>query len=227
MIVDEPPYELVALFADEDARRLIMQIVERGQEFGCLRRFRWRAVRDPRKDQIGRAAAHVLGPYLSEGNCRFVVLWDHHGSGREGDATSDVEGGVVQSLVRAGISTANVAAVAFVPELEVALIPAWERTLQLIAERRKRPPPTSDEILGHLRIEAGSIEQLLRLQPKELFDAALRLLQLRHSAELFEDLGNRLSIPALKGGDALGRLLAALVSWFPPDPIDTTKTQGC
>ena len=80
MIVDDPPYELIVLFADEDARRLVMGLIERGQERRCLRPFRWRAIRDPRRDAVVKAPDAALRPFVGRAEHRFVVLWDHSGA---------------------------------------------------------------------------------------------------------------------------------------------------
>jgi hypothetical protein len=216
MIVAEPPYELVVLFADEDALRLITRLLERGQarERGCLRSIRWRPIRDPRRDTVVRAADAALRPFLGNVDHRFIVLWDHSGCGRELEPADSVERDVKQLLVRAGVGEASVEAIAFVPELEATLVPVWSRVVEVLSERRGCAPPSEAEILvksGGTRLD----EQLSR-QPKEVFDALLRCLNLRHSAELFEHLGEHVSIPLFKADRSIERISTTLRRWFLP-----------
>ena len=215
MIVDEPPYELVALFADEDARRMMMKVIERGQTSGCIRAIRWRALRDPRRDTVARAAGAVLRPFRRDDRCRYAVLWDRHGSGWETESAPAAESTVIDDMVRAGFAVERVFALCLEPELEVTLIPAWSRVLDLLAQQRRRAAPTDEEMLSEL-LGDTSIQARLQTQPKEVLEAALRVLNLRHSPALFDVLGEKLSIPSLKQGDGIGRLTAALVAWFPP-----------
>jgi hypothetical protein len=87
MIVRDPPYDLVALFSDLDMQKLFEELVERGQEPGrrCARRFRWRSLRDPRRDTVWSQPERVLLPFIGTG-CSFLIAWDHSGSGRESES---------------------------------------------------------------------------------------------------------------------------------------------
>ena len=78
MIVRDPPYDLVALFSDLDMQKLFEELVERGQEPGrrCARRFRWRSLRDPRRDTVWSQPERVLLPFIGTG-CSFLIAWDH------------------------------------------------------------------------------------------------------------------------------------------------------
>ena len=221
MIVEEPPYDLVVLFADADAQEFVKALVERGPSQGCMRAVRWRPLRDPRRDaSTWRNAAGTLGPFIS-GGAKLVVIWDHEGSGREDWSPEDVERDVKVSLVAAGASEQAIEAVALVPELEGVLVPAWDRVMSLLAEQRECQVPQEETLLARLRANLGqdapeAIEVALRSRPKEVLEAAVDVLKLRLHPKLYGRLANELSIPRIKYGAAAKRLSTRLEEWFPP-----------
>jgi len=77
MIVQEPPYDLVALFADLDMQKLSEALIERGQEprRRCVREIRWRSQRDPRRDTVWREPDRALAPFLGM-DALFLPAWD-------------------------------------------------------------------------------------------------------------------------------------------------------
>ncbi len=95
-------------------------------------------------------------------------------------------------------------------------MPTWRRVLESLAARRQRDAPTDAQVLARFRDGAGSVDDLLRARPKEMFDAALSVLNLRHSPEVFEHLGAHVSIARLKEGSFIQRLTITLSRWFPP-----------
>lgn len=194
------PLDLVVLFADADAERFVCRLIERGVERGCLRPFAWKAIREPMRDaKVVRAPTAALGPHIANLTARFVVVWDHHGSGYEQDEPGAVEERVLKLLEQAGIDRSRALAIALVPELEVVLVPVWPRVLGELAKLRDQNAPT-------LPIDPSD--------PKASLGEALRRCRLRASPPLFGDLAGALSLRELKQGDALGRLSTALVAWF-------------
>lgn len=215
MIVDAPPYDLVALFADKDAELLFERIIERGQERGCIRQLRWRSLRDARRDAaVARDPGRSLQPFIGKER-KLLVVWDHEGSGRERDTPQLVAEGAVQSLVRRGAARSDVLCVALVPELEVVIMPVWDRLGRALVEGRGAAP--SDPMVAR-RLGLDSVEALTearRLRPKEAFQALVGAAGLRWSARLFEQLGQALSIPGLKGAAEIERITTQLQAWFP------------
>lgn len=197
--------DLVVVFADEDARRAVQAMITRGVG-RCLSPFDARYLRHTGRD--ARVAQQPID-FLRESaalhaTSRYLVLWDHHGSGRERQAPSDVEADVCRMLVGAGIAEANVAAIAFVPELEVVLAPVWERTLTLLAAGGSPNP-------------AGPVP-FDREHPREKsWIPAVRATKQRLGAEHFRRVAAGLSLPALKSEPAspLHRISQALQTWFP------------
>jgi hypothetical protein len=196
--MDEP--ELVGLFADFDAQRFVETLIERGIERHCLRDMRRKFMRDPMCDaHVAREPTAALDPYLSKQTCHFLIMLDHHGSGYEKDSREKLEEDVVDRLVRSGVDRQRVAVIVFEPELEVALIPVWNRVLDLLAAKST-----------HLQKEIP----LDPKDPKSSLKDALVHYQLRSGSALFGELAKKLSLKHLKTGDALGRIARVLVDWF-------------
>lgn len=194
------PLDLILLFADKDAENFVCRLIERGVERGCLRPVQWMAVREPMRDaKVVRAPATALGPHIANPTARFVVLWDHQGSGCEHERPDVVEQRVLGELERSGIDRSRAVAIALDPELEVVLVPVWSRVLGELAGLRNQSTPTVP-VDPH--------------DPKASLGEALRLCRLRASPALFEDLAGVLSLRGLKTGGGLAKLSVALVEWF-------------
>lgn len=192
--------DLVMLFADADAQRFVTTLIERGFERGCLRSIRCESIRDPMHDAgVARASATTLAPYLGMPTCRFVVVLDHHGAGHDTRASGAIESDVAEALERAGVNRERVLVVVLEPELEVTLVPVWERVLELLADKRGAAP--------------ASIPMDPR-DPKGSWEGALRAYRLKASPALFAELAQSLSLTRLKEGATLERLSRRLVSWF-------------
>lgn len=224
MIVQEPPYDLIVLSSDAEMKSLLERLIERGQTGrSCTRPFRWRCLRDPRRDTVWREPHRPLALFL-EMDCSFLVVWDHQGSGREPHRPEEVEAEAVRRLTEHGVSQERVLAVAFDPELEISWRPAWARVKQIVADERREEPPDDLAILAEaqranprLRIP-DDFDMALGRCPKELFEALVRLLRLRRSPSLYTKLGDSVSLRALKREPALARIANAISNWLPPQP---------
>jgi len=195
--------ELVVVFADEDARRAVQAMIKRGVG-RCLSPFDARYLRHTGRDaRVAQQPVEFLRESAAlHATSRYLVLWDHQGSGRERQAPRDVEADVCRMLVGAGIAEANVEAIAFVPELEAVYGAAWDRVHSVLSELGK--PADSVPFDGAL--------------PKESLDAARK----RHGIKrldprLHEQLGERLPLGKLKSepDSPLHRISQALQTWFP------------
>jgi hypothetical protein len=222
VIVQEPPYDLVVLSSDAEMKSLLERLIERGQTGRkCTRPFRWRCLRDPRRDTVWREPHRPLALFLDE-DCSFLIVWDHQGSGRESRPPEDLETAAVKCLTARGVAAERVLAVAFDPELEISWRPAWARVKQIVAEERQAEPPEDARILAEARrakprlLIPDDFETALGQYPKELFEALVRLLRLRRSPSLYTKLGEGISLQALKREPALYRIANAIGTWLPP-----------
>lgn len=226
VIVQEPPYDMVALFSDLEMQKLFERLIERGQTGrDCTRPFRWRSLRDPRRDTVWREPDRPLAPFLRM-DCRLLIVWDHQGSGFEARPSSEIESMAVQRLAGAGIPQDRVLAVAFQPELEVAFLPAWSRVKRVVADQRKISPPEDSAILLDARESAPKLripedfDAALARYPKEIFEALVRLVRLRRAPDLYTRIGDKASLRALKSESAILRIATTISSWFPPSAED-------
>ena len=225
MIVQEPPYDLIALFSDAEMKSLLESLIERGQVGrNCTRPFRWRSLCDPRRDTVWREPDRPLSLFLKM-NCSFLIVWDHQGSGREDRDPAEVEAEAVRNLTLAGVPAERVHAVALNPEVEIAWRPVWSKVKQLVADERRAEPPSDDAILAEARRAKPRLripdefEEALSRFPKEIFEALVRLLRLRRSPPLYAKLGQTVSIRTLKREAALARIAEAISTWLPPIPV--------
>ncbi len=203
-------------------RRFSTRSLSEGKTY-CISPFRWRSIRDPLRDNLRTDPLGILRPFLSQ-QPKVVLLWDHHGSGAEHLPPAEVEAQVVETLGRAGVSAEDALACAFQPEVEAVLAPVWERVSQAMAEKRGQHAPSNAEILEKARQQFArvaipdSVNAALQANPKEMFEALLRTLNLRFSSAVFQELGQQLSIPGMKDEPTMHRVLHKLAEWFPPPP---------
>jgi hypothetical protein len=219
VIVQEPPYDMVALFADHDAKEFFDALIERGQERQCLARIRWRSLRDPRRDPFVQHPVRSLGPFTKSQDVRFLIVWDYDGAGMStGPEATEVA--VLDEFQRSGVSRERVLAISMVPEVEILLAPVWQSAMTVLAAERNSAAPSPEDVLryAHKLDELVPEDFILALErkPKELLRGALRALQLRPSAALYRKLGQELSIPSIKSADTAARIARTLQSWFPP-----------
>jgi hypothetical protein len=223
LIVQEPPYDLVALFSDLEMQKLFEVLLERGQVAGrnCTRRFRWRSLRDPRRDTVWNQPERPLAPFLRM-DCFFLIVWDHQGSGSEEEVSSRTEDSVVARLEVAGIPAERILAVALDPELECLFRTVWPKVKSTVAQERGVPPPDDSSILGEARRSvpkmrsAQEFGRALGDHPKEVFEALVRLVRLRRAAPLYEKIAGQISLPLVKKESAAERIALRISSWFPP-----------
>lgn len=211
--------ELVVVVADADAEKLLESLLRRGVEGRCLRPFRWVIRRDPMRDSsVCQSPLRALAG-VRPGESKLLILFDHHGSGREATPARELESEVVGQLLRAGFPAQDAQCVVLEPELEAVIVPAWDRVGELLSARRKVAPPSPDQVLAKAGLPPASARlwsAQLSAQPKECLDGMLRLLRLRHEPAVFADIGKHVSLRTFKQGDAAGRLAASIVRWFAP-----------
>jgi hypothetical protein len=199
--VPDEIYDLVCLVADADADRFLKAIIGRGIERGCIAPIRWKVVIDPMKDNmVVRRADATLRAFARDPHPRIVVLWDHHGSGRETEDPATVEASVVALVTRTGIPADNILALAAVPEFETILGPVWANVARHIAN----PGPAGQPAVAFDVTD-----------PKGSLMNVARKASVRWGPRLFHALGEKLSIPDLKQSSIGRRFADRLEAWFP------------
>lgn len=241
MIVRDSPYELVVVSADADVQKFIERLLERGQERGCISPFRWRSERNALRDTLvsrPETAFKAFQPNPSGGVvCRFILVWDYQGCGRESQSAEDVESEVTKRLVACGIDSSDLATICIQPEFEVVFSPrrVWDKVRDELASKRNMLPPDDDAVIrcakAIQRKRARSVnipddlESAMQDCPKEILEGLLSYTNLRASPALFEELANGVSIPAVKQVPFANRIAQKLTEWFPPE--HGLSVQGC
>jgi hypothetical protein len=217
-LTTEQAPELFVVVADADMEAFVGPLLRRGMEpnRGCVRPFRWCVRRDPFHD--AGVLSNPLRAIPDRGSAKVLVLLDHHGSGAEHEDEVDVEGKIIQAAARGGVPEDSVACVTFAPELEQVLAPVWKQWAEFLAQKRAVAPPDDAELLGHLRkngYAGDSLADVLARHPKECSSALLKRLNLRAQPGHFRDFAERVSLPALKKGQA-EKIASILATWFSP-----------
>lgn len=220
MTVEAAEARLVLVVADADAEKFLGAAIRRGIERGCLKPFHLEIRRDPMRDSsvCQQPGKTLVG--IDASNDKVLITFDRSGSGREEDATEAIEARVLDTLAASGLAREDIACVVFAPELEVIFTPdhVWTSVADRLAKRRREAPPTTDTVLARTqhrpRNEPAEWGSHLAHDPKDCFDALLRVLRLRHEPAVFQELGNALSLARLKHGSAAARIASHLVKWF-------------
>ncbi len=212
---------LFVVVADADVEALLKTILKRGIDSGCLRSFPSMIRREPMRDAGVRQAPLRAVPDLIVNHANLLVIVDHHGCGSEGESAEEIEAKLLVQIKQAGIDETHAMVLVLRPELEEVLVPVWDRVSALMATKRNRPPPNTQQILDRLSFtERGlarsdeDFRRCLAKDPKACFQALLRVLQLRHQSALYEEIGTAISVPGLKAGEAGRRLAARLNAWY-------------
>lgn len=225
MIVVGPPYDLIVLFADLDARAFFCEIINRAEQMHCIRPLKWLPVSDTMHDALCKCPERALGPYLRS-PAHFLMVWDHDGSGCEMETVETSEKCAENALIRCNVSENRVCGVALHPELEGIMVRyAYERTKEKLAELRKTQPPLDDEVFRRAckvlatdhpkRRQPSSLNEARDKYPKEVLKAICSLLRLKYGAELMQDTLGKLPLGLLKQDRAFLRITTCLQTWFP------------
>jgi hypothetical protein len=202
--VESEPPELVVLLADQDTRRFVEAVIERGLKRRCLPPVRIEYVIDPMKDSsVVRRADALLRACVRRPWPRVVVIWDHHGSGRQRESSTAVEADVLALVERTGFPRDHILTLAVDPELEALLGPVWETVLDALRDIGSQPRP-------EVAFSA--------LDPKASLEMAAVKARVKLAPHIFSQLGGRVSIPALKQSEIGGRLSGQSETWFPRLP---------
>lgn len=149
-------------------------------------------------------AQWILRPYQSRAHHALVIL-DRHGSGRESDTAAAIEQDIEGRLIEMGWHKDRIAAIVLDPELEIWVwsgSPHVQQVLNITDEQMAQV---------HEKFPANSVGK--PWPPKEAMLYALRLARRPHSARIFEELAERVSLRSEER--AFMRLRDTVQRWFP------------
>lgn len=204
--------DLFVYVADADAMAFMRAILKRPRALGTSQ-IAFDIDRHPMRDSgmVQNGAELVRS---KKGKYRKILLmWDHHGSGRERRQTPDEVAIEIQARLDACSWSGNSIVSVLVPELEQWL---WFCESTLADHCR-----VSISQLCHWQDEQAhklgtTAEALKASQPKELFEHIMRVkLKQTISPRDFEEIGTRASITKLRDCDSFLRIATILRTWFP------------
>ncbi|QHA84455.1 hypothetical protein E3Z27_23725 [Pseudomonas mediterranea] len=207
--------DLLVYAADADAEAFVEAILNRPQALG-IRSIDFDIERHPLRDagmvQSGAELARMKkGKYH-----RALLMWDHHGSGRDHRQTPAEVEQEIQNKLDSYTWSGNSAVTVLVPELEQwlwfcenALVAYCDITVNQLAQWQVERATK----LG------TTVDTLKARQPKELFEHVMReRLKRTISPRDFKQIGQRASVKGLLKCPSFLSITEALRSWFPADP---------
>lgn len=204
--------DLLVYVADADALGFLRSILMRHQSLG-MRAISFDIERHPQRD-AGMVQSGAELTRMRKGRyAKAVLIWDHHGSGRDHRQAPQAVMAELQDKLDSFTWRDNSAVHVLVPELEQWL---WFCEAALVAHC----DITSNQLQRWLADRSDkvgrSVEQLKSSQPKELFEHILReRLRRTISPRDFELIGRRASVKALMACDSFRALAETLRAWFP------------
>lgn len=202
--------DLIVLVADLDAEQSLQNILERHHAFQ-IRPITFDIYRHPMRD-VGccREAADFLRPFVDQ--YRYaLVIFDHHGSGRDQDSTTAIQDSLEAQLVKNGWAEPDKAArvIVIAPELEIWVWSVSAQVDQCLGWAEQQP-----DLRSWLRSEGLLKEKASKPDdPKEAMIRALRKVKKRFTARVFAELSQKVSW-RLCTDQQFTRLRDTLVEWF-------------
>ena len=194
--------DLFVLTADADMQAVLKTILARHQALG-IRKISFLVDRHPMRD----SGMVKDGPELArmqvqkDQYARLVLIWDHEGSGHQGEASSAVAE-ITKRLDRASWIGRS-GGIAIAPELEEWI---WHNP-ESVAKQLGLPRDRLDAEFARRDAAAG---------PKELLEYLfLRTLRRRPLPRDFEEIASVASVRQWMASESFGALVAMLRSWFP------------
>lgn len=202
--------DLLVYTADADALALMRALLARPKALG-IRAVLFDIERHPQRD-AGMVQSGAELVRMKKGRYgKALLMWDHHGSGREhrqtpGAVAADVRGRL-DAATWSGDSTVTV----LVPEhwlwfCDSAIADHWGIS---VAQLQAWVDQRANKL-------ARTVAELKAEQPKELFEHIVRdRLRRTISPRNFEQIGQRASVNALMQCDTFRSMINILRDWFP------------
>lgn len=206
--------DLLVYVADADALAFMRSTLNKHQALG-IRAISFDIERHPQRDagmvQSGAELARMKKGRYS----KALLMWDHHGSGRDHKQGPIQAAGEIQNKLDAYTWSGNSAVAVLVPELEQWL---WHCENAVAAHCGVTTAQLGEWVAGRALKLNISAETLKQGQPKELFEYVMReKLKRTISPRDFEEIGKRAGITGLLACGSFRSIVDALRLWFPPD----------
>jgi len=198
--------DLIVLIADLDAENTITTLLDRSHSLG-IRSIVYDWVRHTERDPgCCRNSVDMLRRYQTT-HAHALVVFDRHGSGRDGEDREVIERSIEELLSRSGWGD-RVAVIVLDPELEIWV---WSDSPEVCGALGWNNRSNLDTfLLQEEWIEEGQVKPT---QPKEAMGAALKRSRTPRSAGIFEQLAENVSLNRCTD-PAFTKLKAVLRSWF-------------
>ncbi len=199
------------MVADNDAQLAVDELLKRHQSMG-IRKIDYDLIRHPQKDSGCRGKPEDLLRGFSNTHRYALVIYDHHGSGRDNQPVASVEGETRKLLSRNGWSE-RAEVVVIAPELEAWMWSDSPEVDRVFGWQAKTP-----SLQDWLRREGlmGQAESKPR-DPKEAYHRTVREVRKAVSAAHFKELAKAVSFRRCTD-PSFARFLKILEKWFVTTP---------
>lgn len=203
--------DLLVYTADADAMAFMRSLLKRQQALG-IRKVLYEIERHPLRDcGMVQSAAELVRMKKGQYN-KVLLIWDHHGSGREHRQHPQDVAGEVQEKLNSYTWLGNSAVAVLIPELEQWL---WFGEQALAAYYRIPMNTLHDWIQLRSDQIQSPADTLRRDKPKELFEYIVReKIKRTISPRDFEGIGAIISVPALERCQTFSLITDTLRKWF-------------
>lgn len=201
------PKDLILLVADRDIEQGIRGLLSRPAAFG-IRAIDADIYTHLRRDNgCFKEAQNFLRPYLRDYS-HAMVMFDHHGCGREQISAELVENEIIERLKRNGWND-RATAIVFDPELETWVFASSSQVESCLGWQNQ------ERIRSWLERNAfWKPNQSKPNSPKEALERVLVEAKQPRSSSLYHELGRRVSIQSCTD-PAFHRFRNVLSAWFP------------
>lgn len=204
--------DLLLYVADADALGFMRSMLDRPAALG-IRQVTFDIERHPQRD-AGMIQSGAELARMKKGSYRKAMLiWDHHGSGREHKLTPLQSAAQIQGKLDTFTWMDNSTVVVLVPELEQGI---WHCVPAVAVHGGLSAARLQAWVDARARALNTTAAELQTARPKDLFEFIMRdKLRRTISPHDFEQIGRRASVRSLSACQSFRQIVDALRDWFP------------
>lgn len=204
--------DLLVYVADADALAFLRAILQRHQALG-IRPVTFDIERHPQRD-AGMVHSGAELVRMKKGRYqKALLMWDHHGSGRDHRQAPNLVCQEIQSKLDSFTWSGNSSVTVLVPELEQWL---WFCENALAAHCGVTQVQLQQWVQERSLKLGRTAEEMKQQQPKELFEHIMReRIKRTISPRDFDEIGQHASVNALLACDSFSAIALTLRAWFP------------